>query len=168
MIFQLCGKGADMPALQGDQFPAGPRGEACVRGRASQRTGRYSHVGTGLFTCHVARDPDLRHRPLASYPNPHLHQKSHEWCFDPGQGAQLCGDTEAASNKLREINIQIAQSACKPVEPETMREARRLYEITPWPIEAAGTNAVPRSPLLTSGYVVNDAHCRPWRAKCRA
>ena len=41
--------------------------------------------------------------------------KSNEWCFDRGQNAQLCEDTEDACNKLREINTEIAHSPCRPV-----------------------------------------------------
>jgi len=33
--------------------------------------------------------------------------KSGKWCFDRGQNAQLCEDTEDACNKLREINTEI-------------------------------------------------------------
>jgi hypothetical protein len=43
--------------------------------------------------------------------------KSGKWCFDRGQNAQLCEDTEDACNKLREINTEIVRSPCKP--PET-------------------------------------------------
>ena len=43
--------------------------------------------------------------------------KGHEWCFDRGQDAQLCEATEAACNKLRAINTEIAQSPCRRVEP---------------------------------------------------
>jgi hypothetical protein len=39
--------------------------------------------------------------------------RSDEWCFDRGQNAQLCEDTEDACNKLREINSEIAKSPCK-------------------------------------------------------
>ena len=53
---------------------------------------------------------------LAQAAQPASPSTSHEWCFDRGQGAQLCEDTEAACNKLREINTHIAQSRCKPVE----------------------------------------------------
>ena len=39
-----------------------------------------------------------------------------KWCFDRGQGAQLCEETEAACNELRSINTEIAASPCKRVE----------------------------------------------------
>jgi hypothetical protein len=42
--------------------------------------------------------------------------KSGEWCFDRGQGAQLCEETEAACNKLRDLNAEIAHGPCKPVK----------------------------------------------------
>lgn len=54
---------------------------------------------------------------LAQATQPALPAKSHEWCFDRGKGVQLCQETEAACNKSREINIEIAQGPCKPVEP---------------------------------------------------
>ena len=39
---------------------------------------------------------------------------------DRDQGAQLCEATEAACDRLREINTEIAQSPCRPVAvPET-------------------------------------------------
>ena len=41
--------------------------------------------------------------------------KSDEWCFDRGQGAQLCEETEAACNKLRDLNSEIAHGPCRPV-----------------------------------------------------
>jgi len=43
--------------------------------------------------------------------------KSGKWCFDRGQDTQLCEDTEAECNKLRELNTEIARSPCKRVEP---------------------------------------------------
>ena len=54
---------------------------------------------------------------LSQAPQPAPPSKSQEWCFDRGQGAQLCEGIEAACNKLREINLHIAQGPCKPVEP---------------------------------------------------
>ena len=58
---------------------------------------------------------------LSQATQPASPSKSQKWCFDRGQSAQLCEDTEAAYNKLREINTEIAQGPCKPVEPPEMR-----------------------------------------------
>jgi hypothetical protein len=66
---------------------------------------------------------------LSQAPQPASPSKSQEWCSDRGQNAQLCEDTEAACDKLREINLHIAQSPCKPVE---------LPEIQVSPIEPPG------------------------------
>jgi hypothetical protein len=55
---------------------------------------------------------------LAQVIQPGTDSKSHEWCFDRGQGgAQLCEATEAECNKLRSINTEIARSPCRRVEP---------------------------------------------------
>ena len=54
---------------------------------------------------------------LSHATQPAASSKSHEWCFERGQGVQLCEETEAACNKMREINSGMAQSPCKAVEP---------------------------------------------------
>jgi len=41
--------------------------------------------------------------------------KSTQWRFDRGQDAQLCEQTEAECNRLRNINTEIAKGPCKPV-----------------------------------------------------
>jgi hypothetical protein len=46
-----------------------------------------------------------------------------KWCFERGQGAQLCEKTEAECNKLRDLNDEIAQSKCKRVEPTEIQES---------------------------------------------
>jgi hypothetical protein len=43
--------------------------------------------------------------------------KSGKWCFDRGQDALLCEDTEAECKKLLDLNAEIAKSPCKRVEP---------------------------------------------------
>jgi hypothetical protein len=43
-----------------------------------------------------------------------------QWCFDRDQGAQLCEQTEAACNELRDINSEIARSQCRPVYRPTI------------------------------------------------
>ena len=53
---------------------------------------------------------------LSQATQPAAASKADEWCFDRGQNAQLCEDTEDACNKIREINTGIAKSPCKPVE----------------------------------------------------
>jgi hypothetical protein len=54
---------------------------------------------------------------LAQGTQPGPGPKSDEWCFDRGQEAQLCEPTEAACDKLREANTEIARSPCRRVEP---------------------------------------------------
>jgi hypothetical protein len=54
---------------------------------------------------------------LAQAAQPSPTPKSYEWCFERGKGGQLCEQTEAACNKLREINIEIAMGSCRRVEP---------------------------------------------------
>lgn len=49
--------------------------------------------------------------------------KGHEWCFDRGQGTQLCEATEAACNQLRGLNTEIAQSPCRRVEPPEIQQS---------------------------------------------
>jgi hypothetical protein len=51
---------------------------------------------------------------LAQATQPAPSSKADKWCFDRGQGAQLCEETEASCNKLCGINTEIAQSPCKP------------------------------------------------------
>jgi hypothetical protein len=54
---------------------------------------------------------------LAQAAQPSANSKSDKWCFDRGQGAQLCETTEAECNRLRDINTEIAKSPCKRIEP---------------------------------------------------
>jgi hypothetical protein len=55
---------------------------------------------------------------LAQAAQPGAESKSGEWCFErEQQGARLCEETEAACDKLRSINTEIARSPCKHVEP---------------------------------------------------
>lgn len=49
--------------------------------------------------------------------------KGQEWCFDRGQGAQLCEATEAECNRLRGVNTEIAQSPCRHVEPPEIQQS---------------------------------------------
>jgi hypothetical protein len=49
--------------------------------------------------------------------------EGHEWCFDRGQGMQLCEATQAACSHLREINTEIAQSPCRRVEPPEIQQS---------------------------------------------
>jgi hypothetical protein len=53
---------------------------------------------------------------LAQSTQPIVTSKSHKWCFDRGQGAQLCEETENECNKLRSVNTEIAMSPCKLIE----------------------------------------------------
>ena len=39
-----------------------------------------------------------------------------KWCFERGQGALLCEETEGACKQLLDLNTEIAISPCKPVE----------------------------------------------------
>jgi hypothetical protein len=58
---------------------------------------------TIVFTQVSAPGPDTKSGP--------------RWCFDRGQGgALLCEQTEAECNRLHDINPEIAQGPCKPVE----------------------------------------------------
>jgi hypothetical protein len=47
---------------------------------------------------------------------PIITSKSYKWCFNRGQGAQLCERTQDDCVKLREINPAIAKSPCKRIE----------------------------------------------------
>jgi hypothetical protein len=49
--------------------------------------------------------------------------KADEWCFDRGQGTQLCEATEAACNQLRAINTEIARGPCRHVEPPETQQS---------------------------------------------
>jgi hypothetical protein len=44
-----------------------------------------------------------------------------KWCFDRGQDTQLCEDTEAACDKLRDLNTEIAKSPCTRIESPEIR-----------------------------------------------
>jgi hypothetical protein len=54
---------------------------------------------------------------LAQSTQPGPGSKSDEWCFDRGQEAKLCEPTEAACEKLRQTNTEIARSPCRRAEP---------------------------------------------------
>ena len=60
---------------------------------------------------------------LAQAAQPGPGSKGHEWCFDRGQGTQLCEATEAACNHLREINTEITQSPCRRVAPPEIQQS---------------------------------------------
>jgi hypothetical protein len=60
---------------------------------------------------------------LAQAAQPGPGSKGQEWCFDRGQGAQLCEATEEACNHLREINTEIAQSTCRRVAPPEIQQS---------------------------------------------
>ena len=70
---------------------------------------------------------------LAQAIQPTPSSKSHEWCFERGQGARLCEETEAACNKLREINTEIAQSPCRAVEPPEIQVSPTVPTAPPNP-----------------------------------
>jgi len=53
---------------------------------------------------------------LAQTPQSGPGSKGYEWCFERGQGAQLCEATEAACDQLRAINTEIAKSPCRRVD----------------------------------------------------
>ena len=53
---------------------------------------------------------------LAQADQPSVTPESDKWCFDRGQGAQLCEETEDECTKLRSINTEIARSTCKRIE----------------------------------------------------
>ena len=56
---------------------------------------------------------------LAQAAQPSTNPKPEKWCFErKQQGAQLCEATEDACKKLRDVNTEIAKSACKRVEPQ--------------------------------------------------
>ena len=52
---------------------------------------------------------------LAQAAQPAGGAKEYEWCFDRDQGAQLCEETEAACNKLRDLNSEVAKSSYRQV-----------------------------------------------------
>jgi hypothetical protein len=58
---------------------------------------------------------------LAQAAQSETNSTSNKWCFDRGQGAQLCEATEDECNHLRELNAEIAKSPCKHVEPPDNR-----------------------------------------------
>ena len=68
---------------------------------------------------------------LAQTNQPIVTSKSYEWCFDRGQGAQLCEATEAECNRLRDINTEIAKSPCKRVEPPPPRAQKSRRRLKP-------------------------------------
>jgi hypothetical protein len=70
---------------------------------------------------------------LAQTNQPIVTSKSYEWCFDRGQGAQLCEATEAECNRLRDINTEIAKSPCKRVEPPGIKVSPSEPSVPPSP-----------------------------------
>jgi hypothetical protein len=52
---------------------------------------------------------------LAQAAQPTGDAKEYKWCFDRGQGAQLCEETEAACNRLHDLNSEITKSSCRQV-----------------------------------------------------
>jgi hypothetical protein len=70
---------------------------------------------------------------LAQATQPCTGSKTGQWCFErEQQGAQLCEETEAACNKLRSINTEIARGPCKRAE-------RREIQVSPTEPPARGT-----------------------------
>jgi hypothetical protein len=65
--------------------------------------------------------------------------KGHEWCFDRGQGAQLCEATEAACNHLREINPEVTQSPCRRVAPPEIQQSPTEPPAPPNPAQQTPT-----------------------------
>ena len=53
---------------------------------------------------------------VAQIAQPGHGSKGYAWCFDRGQGAQLCEATQAECDKLRSINTEIAQSPCRRMQ----------------------------------------------------
>ena len=70
---------------------------------------------------------------LSQAAQPDANPQSTQWCFDRDQGAQLCEQTEAACNKLRDINSEIAQSQCRPVYRPTIGVAPTVPRTPPNP-----------------------------------
>jgi hypothetical protein len=65
--------------------------------------------------------------------------KGQEWCFDRGQGAQLCEATEAECNRLRGVNTEIAQSPCRHVEAPEIQQSPAEPPAPPNPARQAPT-----------------------------
>src|SRR5438477_13155144 len=90
---------------------------------------------------------------LSQAMQPIITSKSYKWCFNRGQGAQLCERTQDDCVKLREINPAVAKSPCKrialpevklsPTGPGSFEQAHAitLYErnrvLGPLPFAAA-------------------------------
>jgi hypothetical protein len=54
---------------------------------------------------------------LAQASQPGAASKAQKWCFErKQQGALLCEATENECNKLRDLNLEIANGPCKPIE----------------------------------------------------
>jgi hypothetical protein len=53
---------------------------------------------------------------LSQATQPIITSKSYKWCFNRGQGAQLCEQTQDDCAKLRGLNPAIAKSPCKRIE----------------------------------------------------
>jgi hypothetical protein len=71
---------------------------------------------------------------LAQATQPCTESKTGQWCFErEQQGAQLCEETEAACNKLRSINTEIARSPCKRVEPPEIQISPTAHPAPPNP-----------------------------------
>lgn len=73
---------------------------------------------------------------LAQAAPPGTEATAPRWCFDRGQDAQLCEQTESECNHLRDINMEIAKGPCKPVKLPAIQKP--LTE-TPAPLNPQAT-----------------------------
>jgi hypothetical protein len=111
-----------VPPYTADQV-AVDRAALCFAVMADKEVELYSFYPLSKHRCdqrkHSTMSPMIPAFALvlaqATQPNPP--SKSHEWCFERGNGAQLCEETQAACIDLRRINTEIATSECKHVEP---------------------------------------------------
>jgi hypothetical protein len=94
---------------------------------------------------------------LAQAVQPGPGSKGHEWCFERGQGAQLCEATEVACNRLRDINTEIAQSPCRPVEPPEIQQSPTKPPAPPNPADANATIDIGFHTLCWSGNALGPA-----------
>ena len=76
---------------------------------------------------------------LAQGTQPGPGSKPYEWCFDRGQGAQLCESTQTACDQLRQANTEIARSPCKRVEPPEMQVSPTEPPVPPNPEQQTPT-----------------------------
>jgi hypothetical protein len=79
------------------------------------------------------------------------------WCFDRGQNAQLCEDTEDACNKLREINTEIAQSPMPTSISSGSRAPADRAATTTQPGKANADATVNRAVMRRRGFALIDA-----------